>query len=329
MSLNDGGGFVIGSAIGAVMGIVWFFAGFRELKLKRIMQDTPTCTIATGAVGTNVEVKGFVVAEKDKLVVAPITGKECAFYHLEIQYVQDPKEDSWVTVDQFFSDEGFYLDDQSGAVALVLVDGAKINHKEEPSEFQISSYDFDQLPKNLATALRANQKKFKKFKLKKTGWFLRKYYRFLEWTFMPDNYLYVLGFADSGVQTPRIKKSNVKLYTQAKRILQKNKKLQKQFDANQDGKLDNKELQRGVKIIAEKLREKYSQEKLEDLTSKTKMIFKHRKPYPFFISNQKEEEMVIHMGKLSALKIWGGPILTAGSLGYLFWYFTPYISWFS
>ncbi|MCH8218234.1 MAG: hypothetical protein IH892_15865 [Planctomycetes bacterium] len=219
---------------GAVMGIVWFILGFRKLKVKRTIQNIPTCKINTGAVGTNVEVKGFILVEKDKLVTAPISRKQCALYNLEIQELRRRQNSSsWHTIDSFFSDEGFYLDDDSGATALVMVDGAKITHEGKTEEFQVRSNQFDNLPPSLDTALRANKKKLKEFKLKKSGWgILSRKYRFLEWRFEPDEYIYVLGFAESGLKVQKVKKPKLKYFLQAKKMIQKNAKLRKWFEAD-------------------------------------------------------------------------------------------------
>jgi len=62
-SSNNEGDLVVGAAVGAVMGVVWFFRGFKELKIKRTIQNIPTSKIKTGAVGTDVEIKGNIVAE--------------------------------------------------------------------------------------------------------------------------------------------------------------------------------------------------------------------------------------------------------------------------
>ena len=316
---------VVGYAfVGVVAGIVSFITGFRELKVKRTIQNTPTCKINTGAIGTNVEVKGFILVEKEKLVTAPISRKQCALYNLEIQKGRQTRHGYyWYTIDSFFSDEGFYLDDDSGATALVMVDGAKITRKGKTEELQVRSNQFDNLPPSLDTALRANKKKLKKFKLKKPSWgILSKKYRFLEWRFEPDEYIYVLGFAESGLKMQKVKKPKLKYFLQAKKMIQKNAKLRKWFDANQDGKLDYNELERGARILAEKLSAKYSQKKLEELIPKTKMIFRKKKPYTFIISNRKEEDLIKYMSLWSVPMIWGGTVLTAACGGFIFWYFT-------
>jgi hypothetical protein len=54
--------------------VAWFIKGFKELKIKRTIQNIPTSKINTGAVGTDVEIKGNIIVEKDKLVTAPIFG---------------------------------------------------------------------------------------------------------------------------------------------------------------------------------------------------------------------------------------------------------------
>jgi len=324
MSSNIGEVLVSCAFAGVVAGIGSFIAGIRELKVKRIIQNTPTCKINTGAIGTNVEVKGFILVEKEKLVTAPISGKQCALYNLEIQkYRRTRYAWYWYTIDSFFSDEGFYLDDDSGATALVMVDGAKISRKGKTEELQVRSNQFDNLPPSLDTALRANKKKLKKFKLKKPSWgILSKKYRFLEWRFEPDEYIYVLGFAESGLKMQKVKKPKLKYFLQAKKMIQKNAKLRKWFDANQDGKLDYNELERGAQIVAEKLSAKYSQKKLEELIPKTKMIFRKKKPYTFIISNRKEEDLIKYMSLWSVPMIWGGTVLTAACGGFIFWYFT-------
>ena len=326
MSSNIGEVLVSCAFAGVVAGIGSFIAGIRELKVKRTIQNTPTCKINTGAIGTNVEVKGFILVEKEKLVTAPISRKQCALYNLEIQKQKGRLSRNgpyWSTIDSFFSDEGFYLDDDSGATALVMVDGAKIIRKGKTEEFQVRSNQFDNLPPSLDTALRANKKKLKKFKLKKSGWgILSRKYRFLEWRFEPDEYIYVLGFAESGLKVQKVKKPKLKYFLQAKKMIQKNAKLRKWFDANQDGKLDYNELERGARIVAEKLSAKYSQKKLEELIPKTKMIFRKKKPYTFIISNRKEEDLIKYMSLWSVPMIWGGTVLTAACGGFIFWYYT-------
>lgn len=122
---------VVYALIGIGTGIFFFFQGFRDLKIKRTIQNIPTSKISTGAVGSDVEIKGRVICEPDKLVTAPITQTLCALYSMEIQVLVKRKNSShWKTIDRYYSNEGIYLDDDSGSTALVIVDGAVITRKE-------------------------------------------------------------------------------------------------------------------------------------------------------------------------------------------------------
>jgi hypothetical protein len=319
MTTNNDGDFIMGAAIGTVMGIVWFVKGFQELKIKRTIQNIPTSKINTGAVGTNVEIKGKIIVEREKLVTAPISGQQCALYHLEIQQERRRKNSTyWQTIDQFYSHEGFYIDDQSGATALVLVGGAKIKREGQTNNIYINSNNFDEIPLTLRKALTENQKKIKRFKLKKTSWLFSSKYRVLEWRFKPNEEVYVLGHAESGLRLQKIKKPRLKYFLKARKAIQKDKKLKARYDANRDGTLDHNELERGAQMLAQRLSDKYSKEKLEELIPKTKLIFKKKKPHPFIISNRPEGELVKHMGTWSVVKIWGGPVLTMACVFYLY-----------
>jgi len=329
------------SVVGLLAGLYLFYAGFRELKIKRVIQNTPTSNINTGAVGTNVEVKGRVIAEKDKIIRAPISGRPCALYNIEIQKWKRDRNSSWsrrdrslisfgterrgmyrgrwVTLGSFFSDKGFYIEDDSGANAMVLVDGATVNRAGATQDYECSSNEFSTMRPALYEALDQNKRKTKRFfKLKDSAWLFSSDYRFRAWCFTPGEELYVLGYAESGLRMERPKKAGVKFFLEAKKLIRKDKELAKRFDANQDGKLDYYELERAAQIVAEKLSAKYSKKKLEELAAKTKMVFKKCDPYPFVISNRHEDELVQSLATWATVKIWGGPAVTIGSVVYFY-----------
>ncbi len=320
---------------GLGLGIYFFFAGFRELKSKRILQNIPTSKINTGAVGTNVEVTGRIVCEKDQIVHAPISGRPCAFYSIEIQRWERNRSNRgsslgghnsrtgfnrgrWVTVESFHSGKGFFIDDSSGANAMVLVNGAIIKRKGGTQDFETQSNKFDQMPAGLRQALETNQKKLRKFKLKNSSWLFSNRFRFREWYFPVGETIFVLGHAESGLRAPKRNKLKFKTFLKAKKAIQENDKLKARFDTNQDGKLDEAELERGAKILAQRLESKHNPKKLEDLAAKTKMVFKQKKPNPFYISNMSEKELIKDLATWSTLKIWGGPVLSTGCAAYLF-----------
>lgn len=323
--------------VGLGLGIYFFIAGFKELKSKRIIQNIPTSKINTGAVGTNVEVTGRIICEKDQIVQAPISGRPCAFYSIEIQRWERNRSTRsgsfgshnsihrghWVTVESFYSGKGFYIDDGSGANAQVLAKGAIIKRKGDTRDFEMQSNNFDQMPPGLWQALESNQKNLRKFKLKKSSWLFSSRFRFREWYFPVGETIFVLGHAESGLRAPKRQTLKFKTFLKAKKAIQQNDKLKARFDTNRDGKLDEAELERGAKVLALKLESKHSKEKPEDLSSKTKLIFKQKKPNPFYISNMSEKDLIKDLATWSTLKIWGGPILSIGCAAYLFTSFFP------
>lgn len=325
---------------GVGFGIYLFFAGFRELKFKRIIQNIPTSKISTGAVGTNVEIAGRIVCEQDQIVNAPISGRPCAFYSIEIQRWERNRNNRigsfgnhssrtgfnhghWVTLESFYSGKGFFIDDHSGANAMVIAQGAVIKRKGGTQDFETQSNQFDEMPSGLRLALESNQKKLRKFKLKNSSWLFSNRFRFREWYFPVGERIFVLGHAESGLKAPKRNKIKMKTFLKAKKAIQQNEKLQTRFDTNQDGHLDEMELERGAQILALKHESKRQEEKPEDLASKTKLIFKQKKPNPFYISNMSEKDLIKDLATWSTLKIWGGPILTTGCAAYLFTLFSP------
>ncbi|MGV7222451.1 MAG: hypothetical protein ACQ9MH_13080 [Nitrospinales bacterium] len=305
-------------ALGVFAGLSLYYSGFKELKSKRTIQDIPTSKIATGSVGTNVEIKGKIYTENDLLKDGPISNLPCAFYSLEIQKLVKTKDSShWKSIDHIYSDKGFFVEDGSGEKALVLVEGAIIKRKESPEEFQISSNNFDEMPHHLLRELTSKSDKIKNFKIKTTSWFFAGRYRFLEWRFSPGEPVYILGYAGSGLKISKKEKLKLKYFMKGKKLIESDKKLKDRFDKNKDGLLSPDELEQGAKTIGKKLQNKYKPIKAKDTKPQPKMIFKKKSSYPFYISNMHETELVKSMGWLSTGKIWGGPIITIGCIAYL------------
>ena len=250
---------------------------------------------------------------------APISGHPCALYHIEIQVERRRKNSTyWATVDQYFSHKGFYVDDQSGSTARVLVDGAQINRKGKTDKYYFNSSNMESIPAPLRTSLTANRHKLKSFKIKKTSWLFSAKYRILEWHFKPNEEVYVLGHAESGLRFEKMKKPKMKYFLKAKKAIQTNEKLKDRYDINRDGTLDHGELERGAQMLAQRLSDKHQEDEPVESIPKTKLIFKKKKPHPFIISNRPEGELVQNMGTWSVLKIWGGPILSVACSWYLY-----------
>ncbi len=316
MPINMEGLIVALLGIGA--GTYWFFTGFRELKASRTIQDIPTSRISTGAVGTNVEIKGQIQSATDALFKSPISGQSCAFYSLEIQkLVQSRNRTYWKRIDQFYSSDQFFIDDGSGALAEVFVDGANIRRQGKEHDFKIKSNEFFSMPVSLKTTLEKHAKKLRVFKLQETSWLFSNQYRFVEWCFKPEESVYVLGYAESGVKAPTRQKLKFKDFLAAKKSIEEDPKLQARFDRNQDGVLDAGEMEQGAEMVGLQLKTQSAVVEENPADLKIRMAFKKRSGIPFLISNMKEKDLVKKISLMAGLKLWGGPGVAIAGTVYL------------
>ena len=102
-----------------------FVAGFRALRLQRIIQTTPTARARSLAMGL-VELQGRVLGRSR--VTAPFTGRSCAWWEVELQTVRRSRRgmSTWSTVHREQSGNPFYLEDETGRV-MVYPQGASIS----------------------------------------------------------------------------------------------------------------------------------------------------------------------------------------------------------
>lgn len=95
-------------------GPILFLRGFRDLRVRRMVQNTPTSKIRSMAMGL-VEVHGVVLQRS--AVHAPFSGRPCAYWEVEIA-VRANRKHGWSTVHRNTSGQPFYVDDGTG-VAMV------------------------------------------------------------------------------------------------------------------------------------------------------------------------------------------------------------------
>lgn len=253
-------------------------------------------------------------------VEAPVSGASCLFYSIEIQQEVDTDKGSyWKTLDQFYSHDGFYLEDGSGARAMVYVKGAKIKHNISSKKLYSRSNELEDLPASLTSALTQNKNKLYNFKLNNSSWLFSKELRFLEWCFYSYDQIYVLGFVQSGLRVREKIKLKLEHFFSARKQIEENEMLQVRFDKNKDGFLDPEELERGARILGLQMQSSPSKESnVVKQKPDVKMIFRHQKGHPFVISNMKEKDLVAEINWISIFKLFGGPVLTLASLVYFF-----------
>ena len=112
----------IDTAIWATAGLAtgpWlYYRGFRTLRTRRLIANTPTARIRSMAMGL-VEVNGAV--EPRSTIQAPFSGKPCAYWEVDVAI---RTRHSWRIVHRNQSGNPFYLSDGTG-VALVYPHGAQ------------------------------------------------------------------------------------------------------------------------------------------------------------------------------------------------------------
>jgi hypothetical protein len=94
-----------------------YYRGFRTLRTRRLIANTPTARIRSMAIGL-VEINGRV--EPRSALAAPFSGKPCAYWEVDIAMQQ---RRGWSIVHRNQSGNPFYLSDETG-VALVYPHGS-------------------------------------------------------------------------------------------------------------------------------------------------------------------------------------------------------------
>ena len=101
---------------GVVTGVVLFYRGFRLLQRKRLIQDVPSSSIRSAALGL-VEVSGTVAGESTLL--SPVCQEDCCFYELSAWRPSDFGEYySWKKAAEESFSVPFFLEDETGRVAV-------------------------------------------------------------------------------------------------------------------------------------------------------------------------------------------------------------------
>lgn len=240
-------------AVIAVIIIALFYEVFSKFISQHTTQnqkDSPL-KVETGAIGTEVVFEGKIVIEDKNLVTAPLSGKKCILYHIQMGEAEH-EDDPWNIIDEYFSADAFFLEDQNGARALVYLKGADLRHREEPEKISPGSYDCPTLPEPIWQSLQDNKHKLIDWDLESPTWFIDSEIRIAEWCFMPDEQIQIRCFDNQSNETMSIEKPEVLTKTFA-----------------------------GI----------YSKEKLEELIPKTRLVFKCKQFSPLIICKQPEKRL--------------------------------------
>jgi hypothetical protein len=105
-------------ALGAGPVLLW--RSFRDLRTRRLVQNTPTARIRSMPMGL-VEINGEAVPRSE--LTAPFSGRPCAYWQVDI--ATRTRRNAWTVVHRNASGHPFFLRDETG-VALISPQGASV-----------------------------------------------------------------------------------------------------------------------------------------------------------------------------------------------------------
>ena len=112
-----------------------FYFAFRYITLARLVEDTPTANIHFAQQGY-VELSGAAMALDGNPIAAPLSGRDCCWYHYKIEKKGNK---SWRMVEQQSSTHPFLLKDDSG-FCRIDPEGARVTTGEHKVWYGNSRY---------------------------------------------------------------------------------------------------------------------------------------------------------------------------------------------
>lgn len=173
------------SIIFLIVGVFLFFGGFKWLKYRRIIENTPTSKIRSIAMGI-VEIFGEALPMEGNILKSPFSNTECVYYKYTVEeYKKRGKSSEWVVIKEGNEMPYFFIKDETGSV-IIDPKGAEI---EIPVDFEFSSSLGKDPPEQIINFLKANSLNFEGF----LG--INKKMRYREHLIEPKDKLYVMGTA--------------------------------------------------------------------------------------------------------------------------------------
>lgn len=287
-----------------ILGIVFFFDGFRLWRRKRLVENIPTSKIRSMAMGL-VELYGE--AEPYFILIkAPLTGEDCVFYkYLVERYETKGKNSVWVTVVNNASYHNpFYLNDDTGKV-LINLQSVEL-HMDEPDFTFETGPCGKEYPQPLLSFLTQNSIRYKTF-------FGRFRMRFKEWRIHRKDKIYVLGSAQKNENLASDFK--LELYNRIEQLKNSPAEIKK-IDTDRDGEVSMDEWGRAVQNIEMDLLE--GLKNIERPAETNVMIAQGQEEKAFIISEESEKDLVRSLSWKSSLKVFGGAMLAIASLVMLY-----------
>lgn len=295
---------VIYQIVFAIVGIGFFFDGFRIWRRKRLIENIPTSKIRSMAMGL-VELYGE--AEPYFILIkAPLTGEDCVFYkYLVERYETKGKNSEWVTVVNNASYHNpFYLNDDTGKV-LINLQHVEL-HMDEPDFTFETGPCGQEYPQPLLSFLTQNSIRYKSF-------FGRYRMRFKEWRIHRKDKIYVLGSAQKNENLASDFK--LELYNRIEQLKNSPAEIKK-IDKNQDGEISMDEWGRAVQNIEMDLLEELKN--IERPAETNVVIARGQEERVFIISEKSEKDLARSLFSRAVPEIIVGALLSIVCLTFLY-----------
>ncbi len=123
--MSDDGNLFVYSIIGFFGGLYIFYMGFKNLRKKQLIENTPTSKVRSIAMG-QVEVIGAALPFENP-IKSPFTNTPCVYYRWAVEEYRRSKNSSyWAEIAKGASKNRFYLQDDTGKV-LIDPEGAEVD----------------------------------------------------------------------------------------------------------------------------------------------------------------------------------------------------------
>jgi hypothetical protein len=298
------------SLFGIAFGVYSFFFGFNRLRRKRMIENIPTSTIRSIAMGL-VEIIG--TAEKTPALTTPLTGSKCVFYKYTVQRLESRgKSSRWVTIAAGSSkDSMFFVKDSTGEVA-VSPEGAEILI---PVSYQYSMGGYSKgIPENITLFLEKNKIKYKLLFGSKAS------LRFIEWRIAPGDTVYIIGTASKNNALAGARKEKLLSRIEA---LKNDPEKMREIDTDKDNNITAQEWDAAVlKIESELLEHELESSKYNELHDI--VIEKGDSDKIFIISNHGQEKLLNILSLQSVAGIIGGVVIVLAALCYILYCFNMF-----
>lgn len=240
-----------------------FIGTFYFLIRKRIIQDTPTSKIRSASQGY-VELIGHCELMQGEQIKAPLTHTICVWFLYTIEeYVRSGKRSRWVMIESGISDDLFLLIDDTGQV-VIDPDGAGVT----PAVEEVW-YGYNRTP-DITTARKREKKWFQSFGGR---------YRYTEKRIHPGDPLYALGLFTTTSNDNNEHDLNNDVKALLKEWKHDSEKLLKNFDSNQDNKIDIDEWNRVRQTALEQVRARHREMKRLPAVNMINNTCDLRRPY--------------------------------------------------